>query len=113
MRMVTGLLLISLAMLGAVGGLVLVQRLMPTRQRLGHNDVAGFIFAVLGIVYAVLLGFMVIAVWEQWNAATAAVDQETGEVAEVFWLVHRLPKPEGRHLQELARSYAQTVVNEE
>jgi hypothetical protein len=113
MRIVTGLFLISLAMLVAVGGLILVERLMPTRRRLGHNDVAGFIYAVLGVVYAVLLGLMVIAVWEEWIAATAAVDQEASEVAEVFWLAHRLPQPEGRHLQELARSYAQVVVNEE
>jgi hypothetical protein len=113
MRIVTGLFVICLAMLVAVGGLVLVQRLMPTRRRLGHNDVAGFIYAVLGVVYAVLLGLMVVAVWEQWNAAIAATDQEASEVAEVFWLAHRLPQPEGRHLQELARSYAQVVVNEE
>jgi Protein of unknown function (DUF4239) len=113
MRIVTGLLLICLAMLVAVGGLVLVQRLMPTRRRLRHNDVAGFIFAVLGVVYAVLLGLVVVAVWEEWHAAIEAVDQEAGEVAEVFWLAHRLPEPEGRHLQELARSYARTVVNEE
>ena len=113
MRIVTGLFVICLAMLVAVGGLVLVQRLMPTRRRLGHNDVAGFIYAVLGVVYAVLLGLMVVAVWEQWNAAIAATDQEASEVAEVFWLAHRLPQPEGRRLQELASLYAQVVVNEE
>jgi hypothetical protein len=113
MRIVTGLFLICLAMLVAGGGLVLVERLMPARQRLRHNDVAGFIYAVLGVAYAVLLGLMVIAVWEEWNAATAATDQEASEVAEVFWLAHRLPEPEGRHLQELARSYVRTVVNEE
>jgi len=78
-----------------------------------HNDVAGFIYAVLGVAYAVLLGLMVVAVWEDWNAANAAVDQEASELAEVFWLAHRLPQPEGPHLQELARSYARVVVNEE
>ena len=113
MRIVTGLLLICLAMLVAVGGLMLVQRLMPTRPRLRHNDVAGFIFAVLGVAYAVLLGLVVVAVWEEWNAAIEAVDQEAGEVAEVYWLAHRLPEPEGSHLQELARSYARTVLKEE
>ena len=113
MRIVTGLSLICLAMLVAGGGLVLVQRLMPTRRRMPHNDVAGFIYAVLGVAYAVLLGLMVVAVWEEWNAANAAVDQEASEVAEIFWLAHRLPQPEGRHLQELARSYARTEVNEE
>src|SRR5215216_2975853 len=113
MRIVTGLLLICLAMLLAVGGLVLVQRLMPTRRRLPHNDVAGFIYAVLGVAYAVLLGLMVVAVWEEWNAAIRATYQEASEVAEIFWLAHRLPQPEGRRLQEFARSYAQVVVEEE
>jgi Protein of unknown function (DUF4239) len=113
MRITFGLFLICLAMLVAGGGLVLVQRLMPTRRRMQHNDVAGFIYAVLGVAYAVLLGLMVVAVWEEWNAANAAVDQEASELAEVFWLAHRLPQPEGRHLQELARSYARVVVNEE
>jgi hypothetical protein len=113
MRIITGLSLICLAMLLAVGGLVLVQHLMPTRRRMPHNDVAGFIYAVLGVAYAVLLGLMVVAVWEEWNAANAAVDQEASELAEVFWLAHRLPQPEGRHLQELAHSYARVVVNEE
>jgi uncharacterized membrane protein YraQ (UPF0718 family) len=113
MRIITGLFLISLAMLVAGGGLVLVQRLMPTRRRMPHNDVAGFIYAVLGVAYAVLLGLMVVAVWEEWNAANAAVDQEASELAEVFWLAHGLPQPEDRHLQKLARSYALVVVNEE
>jgi hypothetical protein len=113
MRIIIGVSLICLAMLVAGGGLVLVQRLLPTRRRMPHNDVAGFIYAVLGVAYAVLLGLMVIAVWEEWNAANTAVDQEASEVAEVFWLAHSLPQPEGRHLQELARSYARVVVNEE
>src|SRR5918993_1917988 len=41
--------------------------LVPIAVRRQHNDVAGFIYAVLGVVYAVLLGLMVVAVWEEWN----------------------------------------------
>jgi hypothetical protein len=52
-------------------------------------------------------------VWEDWNAANAVVDQEASELAEIFWLAHRLPQPEGHRLQELARSYARVVVKEE
>jgi hypothetical protein len=33
--------------------------------------------------------------------------------AEVFWLAHRFPEPQGHRLQELARSYARVVVEEE
>src|SRR5215207_3430206 len=113
MRISTGLLIVALAILIAVGGLVLVQRLYSTEQRKQHNDVAGFIYAVLGVAYAVLLGLMLIAVWEKWNAAEATTTDEANELAGIFWWAHALPQPEGRHIQELVRSYAQVVVEEE
>jgi hypothetical protein len=97
----------------AVGGLILVQRLVPTEVRRQQNDVAGFIYAVLGVTYAVLLGLMVVAVWEEWNAASVTADDEASSLAEIFWLADRMPETEGRHIQELARSYAMVVVNEE
>jgi hypothetical protein len=75
--------------------------------------VAGFIYAVLGVSYAVLLGLMLIAVWEQWNAAQDVASDEANELAGIFYFAHALPQPEGRHIQELARSYAQVVVEEE
>ena len=50
-----------------------MQRLVPIAVRRQHNDVAGFIYAVLGVVYAVLLGLMVVAVWEEWNTALACL----------------------------------------
>ncbi len=56
-------------MLIAVGGLIGVQRVFSTERRRQNNDVAGFIYAVLGAAYTVLLGLMLIAVWEQWGAA--------------------------------------------
>ena len=100
-------------MLLAAGGLILVQRLVPIAVRRQHNDVAGFIYAVLGVVYAVLLGLMVVAVWEEWNTALRTVDDEASALAEIFWLADRMPESEGHHIQELIRSYARVVVDEE
>jgi hypothetical protein len=109
----TGLLLLCISMSLAAGGLILVQRLVPIAVRRQHNDVAGFIYAVLGVVYAVLLGLMVVAVWEEWNMAAVTADREANSLAEIFWIADRMPESEGRHIQELARSYARVVVNEE
>jgi hypothetical protein len=75
--------------------------------------VAGFIYAVVGVAYAVLLGLMLIAVWEEWNAAEVTVTSEANELAGIFWFAHALPQPEGRHIQELARTYAQVVIEKE
>jgi hypothetical protein len=113
MRVVPGLLIVALATVVAVGGLILVQRLYSTERRMQHNEVAGFIYAVLGVSYAVLLGLMLIAVWEQWNAAEDVASDEANELAGIFYFAHTLPQPEGRHIQELARSYSQVVVAEE
>jgi hypothetical protein len=108
-----GVFLVCLFVLFAVGGLILVQRLVPMGVRQRQNDVAGFIYAVLGVAYAVLLGLMLVAVWEQWEAAKIIADDEASEVAEIFWIAHQLPQPEGRRIQELARSYSRVVVEEE
>jgi hypothetical protein len=90
-----------------------VHRLVPAASRQRHNDVAGFIYAALGVIYAVLLALVVIAVWEEYRAAKETVEQEANATAEIFWLGNRLPEPEGIHIQELARSYAEEVVNKE
>ena len=110
---VYGILVVGGVCLAAVGGLILVQFLVPTEARRRHNDVAGFIYAVLGVVYAVLLALVVIAVWEDFGRARETVESEANATAEIFWLAHRLPEPERTELQELSESYAREVVEVE
>jgi len=113
MSIVYGVLVVCAVSAAAVAGLALVQRLVSSELRQQHNDVAGFVYAVLGVVYAVLLALVVIAVWEQYQRARATVESEANAVAEIAWLAHGLPDPDRQQLQEHARSYAQEVVNEE
>jgi Protein of unknown function (DUF4239) len=111
MIVVYGVLVVCGACIAAVIGLAVVQRLVPATIRKEHNDVAGFIYAVLGVIYAVLLALVVIAVWEDFGRARVTVESEANALAEIFWLANQLPEPEGRELQELCRSYAEEVVN--
>ena len=108
-----GVLVVGGGCLVALIGLELVQRLVPAVSRQRHNDVAGFIYAALGVIYAVLLALVVITAWEEYQAASETVEEEANSVAEIFWLGYQLPEPEGTHLQELARSYAEEAVNKE
>jgi protein-S-isoprenylcysteine O-methyltransferase Ste14 len=110
MSVVYGLLVVCGASFAAVLGLAVVQRLVPTTIREEHNEVAGFIYAVVGVIYAVLLALVVIATWEEFGRARITVETEANALAEIFWLAHRLPEPEGRELQELCLSYAEEVV---
>jgi hypothetical protein len=99
--------------LGAVAGLVLVQRLVPPERREGQNDVAGFIYAVLGVAYAVLLAFVVIAVWQDYETAQTDVESEAHELAGVYFLASRLPEPDRTRIRDLIRTYVRLVVEEE
>src|SRR3712207_2008058 len=111
MTVIYGVLVVCGASIIAIIGLTVVQRLVPASVRKEHNDVAGFIYAALGVIYAVLLALVVIAVWEEFGRARVTVESEANALAEIFWLAHALPEPEGPHVQELARSYAEEVVN--
>ena len=104
---INGVLTVGGVCLLALVGFELVHRLVPAVSRQRSNDVAGFIYAALGVIYAVLLALVVIAVWEEYQSAGETVEQEANAVAEIFWLGNRLPEPEGVHVQELARSYAE------
>ena len=110
---INGVLVVGGVCLLALVGFELVHRLVPAVSRQRSNDVAGFIYAALGVIYAVLLALVVIAVWEEYSAAGDTVEQEANATAEIFWLGSRLPEPEGVHIQELARDYAEEVVHKE
>ena len=110
---VYGVLVVGGVCLLALVGFELVHRLVPAQSRQRHNDVAGFIYAALGVIYAVLLALVVITVWEEYQAASETVEQEANATAEVFLLGYELPEPEGAHIQELAHSYAEEVVHKE
>ena len=62
---VNGVLVVGGVCLASLIGFELVNRLVPASSRQQHNDVAGFIYAALGVIYAVLLALVVIAVWER------------------------------------------------
>src|ERR671912_2751694 len=110
---VYGVLVVGGVCLLALAGFELVHRLVPADARQRHNDVAGFIYAALGVIYAVLLALVVIAVWEEYRAASETVEQEANAAADIFWLADRLPETRSTHVQEFIRSYAEEVVEHE
>src|SRR5919204_6596260 len=53
----------------AMAGPVIVRRYVKVDQLRTNNEVAGFKFATVGVLYAVLLAFAVVVVWEKFNQA--------------------------------------------
>ena len=45
-------------------GLAVFHRFVHIEVRRAHNDLAGFMIAIISVVYAVLLAFIAVATWE-------------------------------------------------
>lgn len=75
---VGGFLLLTLA-LGNI-----IARLVPAEVREQHNDLAGFILAVVGVIYAVLLAFVAIGVWERFEQAETRTYEEATNLTIVY-----------------------------
>ena len=60
--------IVLVAVLVSLVGLALVRRMVPASRLAQHTDVAGYVYAVIGVIYAVILAFVVIAAWEEYRA---------------------------------------------
>src|SRR5262249_29857339 len=80
----SALILIVPTTLLAMAGPVIVRRYIKVDQLRSNNEVAGFKFATVGVLYAALLAFAVVVVWEKFNQAESEVAKEAGAAATVF-----------------------------
>jgi Protein of unknown function (DUF4239) len=99
--------------LASMGGLLLVRRIFGLARLITNNEVAGFKFAVVGVTYAVLLGFAVIVVWEKFRDAEAAVAQEASSVVVVHRLALGLSGDEGNGVRQHLIDYIQAVITDD
>lgn len=109
----TGLLLIGAAVAGSVAGLLLVRRLVPAAALQAHHDVAAAKFQVIGTLYAVLLAFVVVVVWQQFQAASANVDMEAAKLSDLYRDAEEYPETDRVRLRRQLRAYAEAVVADE
>lgn len=105
--------IVGVAILLAVGGLCLIRSFMPTHQRKLHNDVAGPIFATIGVIYAVLLAFMVVIVWENFHSARNDVAKEANYLAAVYRDTTPFAPAFRAQFKTELKEYVNDIVNDE
>jgi lipid-A-disaccharide synthase-like uncharacterized protein len=105
--------LIVLSILAALGFLWILQRFWPSSQRRDHNDIIGWQVSVLGTTYAVIIGFMLYAVWTTLQSAEINADAEANCLVNAFRLADGLPAQQRIEVHKLARDYANVVIDDE
>ena len=102
-------LLVILPTAAAMCGIVLVRHWIGFEHLRSNNEVAGFKFATVGVIYAVLLAFAVIIAWERFSDAESAVVHEAGSAATLYRLVGG-PEPEASETRAALANYLKLAV---
>jgi hypothetical protein len=107
------IMLIVAAVVLALLGLVLVRRMVPRERLARHIDVAGYVYAVIGVIYAVILAQVVIAAWQEYQDARAVADDEANAVLNLARLAQVWPDEDRERVEVALSAYAQHVVEVE
>ncbi|MBF0291544.1 MAG: DUF4239 domain-containing protein [Nitrospinae bacterium] len=79
------LMLVMLFFVGfGVGVVMLVRQFVHHTILKQHNDIAGFVFATVGVIYGVMLAFVVIVIWEQFNDANSIARSEATQAYSLY-----------------------------
>ena len=89
----------------------LIRKAFPADVLRRAHDATGNLLSVVGTLYAVLLGLVVVDAMVRFERAMDVVQQESNCLADIYLLAERLPDAQRMRLHELCRTYAYEVVD--
>ncbi len=98
------ILVVILPTIAAMYGPALIRRRVALEHLTINNEIAGFKFATVGVLYAVLVAFAIIMVWERFADAESAVAQEAGAATALYRLASG-PDPDAVDLRRSLDNY--------
>ena len=109
-----GLLILALILVPAVVGMTLVHRLAPAAFRRSNREAADPVWAIAGGAFGLLLGFMVVTLWDDLQKARETVQDEANDIVNLYELTYALP--EGANppaLRAQLEGYTRLIVDDE
>lgn len=110
--LVGGLIVLTGVILSVVGLLLVRRKVNPADLKLYH-DVASPLLSVVGTLYAVLLGLVVVDCMTKFQQAHFVVGQEANAVANIFELADGLPSAKRSQIHQLCMDYVHEVRTNE
>ena len=109
--------LVAVAVIGVPALAVLAQHLLRQRapSLVGgeQNEAAGFLGAVVAVVYAIIVGFMVITLWDQYVSADDTVHTETVNLRDVAEFSGAFGPASQNRIRDLVAQYSDSVATVE
>lgn len=97
----------------ACASLAVVRKRISRNEQITHNDVAGPILTIIGTVLAVMMSFMTVGVWQEYDSAAQTAQQEASAISDLHHLADAFPPAMQRAVQTEVDRYIILVVNQE
>ncbi|GAA2667991.1 MULTISPECIES: DUF4239 domain-containing protein [Actinosynnema] len=110
---ITGFLWVGGAAVAAALLAYLIRRFGADEGRAENNEAAGQVFTIVGGLHAVLVAFVLIALFDGVTSAGDGAFTEADSLVAATWASDALSPDAGAEVRELARHYAMTVADEE
>jgi hypothetical protein len=108
-----GTLVVLVPVMVTCGLLKLFLRFVPHELRTQHNEYTGYIIAVIGINYAVLIAFVAVAVWGSYDKASGMASREADLVGNMYRDAPGLGPDMAIKVRAELKAYVHIVVKDE
>lgn len=109
-----GIIFVFLSTALAVVGMLVVRAKVGVSSLSTNHEVAGYLLSIIGTLYAVLLGFVVVDAMEKQEELRVIVEKEASGVANMFLTSNGLLNDANRkNIQDSCYKYTVTVINDE
>ncbi|MBK8549624.1 MAG: DUF4239 domain-containing protein [Ignavibacteria bacterium] len=102
-----------------IGAGISIVALLIIRKKLNwesfqeNHEVGGFLFNALGLIYAVLIAFVVYATWEEYDSAKVYCENEANVLQDLFLDSEGLPESSQLPIKEKIIEYMRSVIDQD
>ncbi len=104
---------VTITLVLALGGQALVHRRFSNVDFMRHNEVGGIMLAVVGTLYAVVLGFLTVVSWEHVADARREVVAEAAAGTDAWHAAAGLPVAQRARVRQDLLRYSHVMVDRE
>src|SRR6266545_5414428 len=97
----------------ALLGLRFVRKKYPAEVLKENHEVAAIIFNAFGLLYGVVVAFVVFVTWSGYDDATKNLQMEANETIDIFHIAKAFPEPVRTTIRQGLMEYANSVYNDE
>lgn len=108
-----GIIMIILAVGLSIVGLKVVWRFVPRQILKTHNDLTAAMFGAIALAYTVLLAFVVVVSWQNFDKAKEHTELEANRLTDLYRDSGAFAEPAKGEIHTLIKDYVRIVINEE